>query len=84
MKMCASDMTVIYSAIIVTSIAVGCAQLLRHAARESGQKAEAYWINTSRNDLIKKIIGMAEDGTEQMEIERLIAGESVVSRFPRR
>lgn len=38
---------------------------------------QAYWINTSGNDMVRRIIEKAGDGTTQMEIERLIAGESI-------
>ena len=38
---------------------------------------QAYWINTSGNDMVRCIIEKAGDGTTQMEIERLIAGESI-------
>ena len=44
-------------------------------ASESAQP-KAYWINTSGNDMVRKLIGKAADGTTQMEIERLIAGET--------
>lgn len=37
---------------------------------------EAFWINTSGNDLVKRFIDKA-DKTTQNEIERLIAGEVV-------
>ena len=38
---------------------------------------QAYWINTSGNDMVRRIIEKAGDGTTQMEIERLIAWESI-------
>lgn len=37
---------------------------------------EAFWINTSGNDLVKRFINKA-DKTTQDEIERLIAGEAI-------
>lgn len=37
---------------------------------------EAFWINTSGNDLVKRFIDRA-DKTTQNEIERLIAGEAI-------
>lgn len=37
---------------------------------------EAFWINTSGNDLVKRFIRKA-DKTTQNEIERLIAGEAI-------
>ena len=38
----------------------------------------AYWMNTSGNDMVRRLIAQGTDGTSQMEIERLIAGESIV------
>ena len=40
-------------------------------------KPRAYWINTSGNDLIRKLIDKAADSTAQMDIERLIDGETI-------
>lgn len=37
---------------------------------------EAFWINTSSNDLVKRFIDKADKSTQD-EIERLIAGESI-------
>lgn len=37
---------------------------------------EAFWINTSGNDLVKRFIDIA-DKTTQNEIERLVAGEAI-------
>ncbi|GHU71143.1 hypothetical protein FACS1894184_17540 [Clostridia bacterium] len=39
-------------------------------------KPQAYWINTSGNELVKRFVDMA-DATTRNEIERLIAGESI-------
>ncbi|MDO4386453.1 MAG: AAA family ATPase [Clostridia bacterium] len=36
-----------------------------------------YWMNTSGNDIVCRLIANATDGTSQMEIERLIAGETI-------
>ncbi len=36
-----------------------------------------YWMNTSGNDMVRRLIAKASDGTTQMEIERLIAGETI-------
>ena len=36
-----------------------------------------YWINTSGNDMVRRLIAKASDGTTQMEIERLIAGDTI-------
>lgn len=38
---------------------------------------QAYWINTSENDMVRRLIEKAGDSTTQMEIERLIAGKSI-------
>ena len=43
-------------------------------------KPEAYWINTSGNDLVKRFIDKANKTTKN-EIERLIAGE-VIEKEP--
>lgn len=43
---------------------------------DSYAEPEAFWINTSGNDLVKRFIGKA-DKTTQNEIERLIAGEAI-------
>ena len=49
-------------------------------ALRSDPEAEpkAYWINTSGNDMVRRLIEKGSDGTTQMEIERLIAGETIV------
>ena len=36
-----------------------------------------YWMNTSGNDMVRRLIAKAGDGTTQMEIERLIAGDTI-------
>ena len=36
-----------------------------------------YWMNTSGNDMVRRLIAKASDGTTQMEIERLIAGGTI-------
>ena len=36
-----------------------------------------YWMNTSGNDMVRRLIAKASDGTTQMEIERLIAGDTI-------
>ena len=43
---------------------------------EEGAKPQAYWINTSGNDLVKRFIHKA-DKTTRDEIERLVAGEAI-------
>jgi hypothetical protein len=40
-------------------------------------KPQAYWLNTSGNDMVRRLIDKANDGTSQMEIERLIEGHSI-------
>ncbi len=40
-------------------------------------KPKAYWINTSGNDMIRKLISKATKGTTRREIERLIEGETI-------
>lgn len=40
---------------------------------------QAYWINTSGNDLVKEFVDRS-DATTQDEIERLIAGETITKR----
>lgn len=40
-------------------------------------RPKAYWINTSGNDMVRRLIEKASDGTTQMEIENLIAGETI-------
>ena len=39
-------------------------------------KPEAYWINTSSNDLVKRFVNKA-DKTTRDEIEKLVAGEAI-------
>lgn len=41
---------------------------------------EAFWINTSGNDLVKRFVDMA-DQTTQNEIERLISGETIEKKI---
>ncbi len=41
------------------------------------QKPRAYWMNTSSNDMVRRLIDRSTNGTTQMEIERLIAGETI-------
>lgn len=40
-------------------------------------KPKAYWMNTSDNDMVRRLISKGTDGTTQVEIERLIAGETI-------
>ena len=39
-------------------------------------RPQAYWINTSGNDMVKRFVDKADKNT-QAEIERLIDGEAV-------
>ena len=41
------------------------------------QKPRAYWMNTSGNDMVRRLIDRSTNGTTQMEIERLIEGETI-------
>ena len=41
------------------------------------QKPRAYWMNTSGNDMVRRLIDRSTNGTTQMEIERLIAGDTI-------
>lgn len=53
--------------------------IINHVDRLTGQpdaRPQAYWINTSGNDLVKRFIDKANKTTRD-EIERLIAGESI-------
>lgn len=40
-------------------------------------RPKAYWINTSGNDMIRKLISKATKGTTRRELERLIEGETI-------
>ena len=53
--------------------------VINHVDRLCGEPnadPQAYWINTSGNDLVKRFVDKA-DKTTQGEIERLIAGEAI-------
>ena len=39
---------------------------------------KAYWINTSGNDMVKRLISKAAENTAQADIEDLIAGETII------
>ena len=47
-----------------------------HLRDDSDAKPQAYWINSSGNSLVRRLINMADSSTKD-EIERLIAGESI-------
>ncbi len=53
---------------------INYADILRDDPRAQPQ---AYWANSSGNDIIKKFFKKATGGTVKSEIERLIAGESI-------
>mgnify|MGYP004729199899 CR=1 FL=1 len=38
---------------------------------------KAYWLNTSGNAMVRELISKSANGTTQMEIERLIEGETI-------
>ena len=49
-----------------------------YALRNDPQaEPKAYWLNTSGNVMVRELIGKSADGTTQLEIERLIAGETI-------
>lgn len=53
--------------------------VINHVDRLTGQpdaRPQAYWINTSGNDLVKRFIDKANKTTRD-EIERLVAGEAI-------
>ena len=41
-------------------------------------KPKAYWLNTSGNDMVRRLIDRTQTGSVQSEIEELIAGKTVV------
>ncbi len=43
----------------------------------SHAQPKTYWLNTSGNDTIRRLIEMADTGTAQMEIEDLIEGQPI-------
>ena len=51
-----------------------------HLLADPDADPEAFWINTSGNDLVKRFIDKA-DKTTQDEIERLIAGEAIEKKL---
>ena len=42
---------------------------------------ENYWVHTSSNEAVKKIIQMSGNITTKREIERLLAGEEIVKEI---
>ena len=53
-----------------------CAELLHSTDAES----QAYWINTSGNDIVRQLISSAT-ATMKYEMEQLIAGETITKRI---
>lgn len=56
--------------------------IINHVDRlcgESGAKPQAYWINTSSNELVRRFVDKA-DKTTQSKIERLISREAIEKR----
>ena len=47
---------------------------------EPGAKPQSYWLNTSGNELVKRFVDKANKTTRE-EIERLIAGEAIMSKY---
>ena len=47
-----------------------------HLRDDSDAKPQTYWINSSGNSLVRRLINMADSSTKD-EIERLIAGEAI-------
>ena len=47
------------------------------ACSSTHAQPKAYWINTSGNEMVRRLISKGTDGTTQMDIERLIAGETI-------
>ena len=47
------------------------------ACSSAHAQPKAYWINTSGNEMVRRLISKGTDGTTQFEIERLIAGETI-------
>lgn len=45
---------------------------------DDAKQPQAYWLNTSANDIVRRLIERADDVTTQTEIERLIDGESIL------
>lgn len=53
----------------------------RKLLADFGAKPQNYWMNTSSNDIVKKIIERTDNQTTKREIERLVAGEEVVKEL---
>lgn len=44
---------------------------------DNDTQPQAYWINTSGNEMVRRLIDKANTGTVRMEIEQLIAGQPI-------
>ena len=58
--------------------------VLNHCDRirsESNVQPENYWINTSSNDAVKRFIQESANATTKREIERLVAGETIIKEI---
>lgn len=55
---------------------MGCYELCEKTGGRSNARPDAFWINTSGNDLVKRFVDKA-DKTTRDEIEQLIAGEAI-------
>lgn len=53
-----------------------------HLRDDSKAKPQTYWINSSGNSLVRRLINRADSSTKD-EIERLIAGEAIEKSFAR-
>lgn len=49
--------------------------------RNPDAQPENYWINTSSNDAVKRLIQQSANGTVRREIERLVAGEVIAKEI---
>ena len=58
--------------------------VLNHCDRirsEPHVQPENYWINTSSNDVVKRLIQESANATTKREIERLVAGETIIKEI---
>ncbi|EOS40324.1 hypothetical protein C808_01295 [Lachnospiraceae bacterium M18-1] len=58
--------------------------VLNHCDRirsESNVQPENYWINTSSNDAVKRFIQESANAATKREIERLVAGETIIKEI---
>lgn len=53
-----------------------------YALRSDPQaEPKAYWLNTSGNDMVRRLVEKASDGTTQMEVEELITGHTITKQL---